>query len=79
MIKSLFPLSYLQVFHMLKQLDPELIHKFASRRALLFLSCLPVTPNCHRVAEMPYGFSDGPRLTYVSATSGGEVLFKFFL
>ncbi|KAM0906937.1 hypothetical protein ACQ4PT_016468 [Festuca glaucescens] len=61
-------LSPHQVFHMLKQLDPELIHKFASRRALLFLSCLPVTPNCHRVAEMPYGFSDGPRLTYDDLT-----------
>ncbi|KAM0862551.1 hypothetical protein ACQ4PT_045199 [Festuca glaucescens] len=61
-------LSPHQVFHMLKQLDPDLIHKFASRRALLFLSCLPVTPNCHRVAEMPYGFSDGPRLTYDDLT-----------
>lgn len=61
-------LSPHQVFHMLKQLDPELIYKFASRRGLLFLSCLPVTPSCHRVAEMPYRFSDGPRLAYDDLT-----------
>ena len=63
---------------MLKQLDPELINKFASRRELLLLSCLPVTHNCHRVAEMPYGFSDGPRLTYVSATSRVKFIQRLF-
>uniref|UniRef100_A0A0E0M4C3 DNA-directed RNA polymerase subunit n=1 Tax=Oryza punctata TaxID=4537 RepID=A0A0E0M4C3_ORYPU len=56
-------LSPYQVFHMLKNLDPELINQVTPRRELLFLSCLPVTPNCHRVAEMPYGHSDGPRMT----------------
>jgi hypothetical protein len=58
---SLFP--FFQVFHMLKNLDPELINQVTPRRELLFLSCLPVTPNCHRVAEMQYGHSDGPRMT----------------
>uniref|UniRef100_A0A0D9W8E5 DNA-directed RNA polymerase n=1 Tax=Leersia perrieri TaxID=77586 RepID=A0A0D9W8E5_9ORYZ len=53
-------LSPYQVFHMLKKLDPELIKQIIPRRELLFLSCLPVTSNCHRVAEMPYGHSDGP-------------------
>uniref|UniRef100_A0ACD5TX97 Uncharacterized protein n=2 Tax=Avena sativa TaxID=4498 RepID=A0ACD5TX97_AVESA len=62
-------LSPHQVFHMLKQLDPDLINnKFASRRELLFLSCLQVTPNCHRLAEMPYRFSDGPCLAYDDLT-----------
>ncbi|KAM0862543.1 hypothetical protein ACQ4PT_045198 [Festuca glaucescens] len=62
-------LSPHQVFHMLKQLDPELINnKFASSRDLLFLSSLRVTPNCHRVAEMPYRFSDGSRLAYDDLT-----------
>jgi DNA-directed RNA polymerase-4 subunit 1 len=54
---------------MLKKLDPELINQVTRRRELLFLSCLPVTPNCHRVAEMPYGHLDGPRLAFVSANS----------
>jgi hypothetical protein len=58
-------LTYLQVFHMLKKSDPELLKRFVSRRELLFLSCLPVTPNCHRVVEIGYGLSDG-RLTFVS-------------
>uniref|UniRef100_A0A0Q3PPN4 DNA-directed RNA polymerase n=1 Tax=Setaria italica TaxID=4555 RepID=A0A0Q3PPN4_SETIT len=57
-------LSPYQVFHMLKKSDPELIKQFVSRRELLFLSCLPVTPNCHRVVEIGYGLSDG-RLTFL--------------
>lgn len=61
-------LSPYQVFHILKQVDLELITKFAPRRELLFLSCLPVTPNRHRVAEMPYRFSDGPSLAYDDRT-----------
>uniref|UniRef100_J3M0K5 DNA-directed RNA polymerase subunit n=1 Tax=Oryza brachyantha TaxID=4533 RepID=J3M0K5_ORYBR len=61
-------LSPYQVFHMLKKLDPELISHVTPRRELLFLSCLPVTPNCHRVAEMPYGHSDGPRLAFDDRT-----------
>ncbi|KAF0893353.1 hypothetical protein E2562_024177 [Oryza meyeriana var. granulata] len=61
-------LSPYQVFHMLKKLDPELINQVTPRRELLFLSCLPVTPNCHRVAEMPYGHSDGPRLAFDDRT-----------
>ncbi|KAL5213609.1 hypothetical protein ABZP36_002761 [Zizania latifolia] len=61
-------LSPYQVFHMLKKLEPELINQVTSRRELLFLSCLPVTPNCHRVVEMPYGHSDGPRLAFDDRT-----------
>ncbi|CAL5069467.1 unnamed protein product [Urochloa decumbens] len=60
-------LSPYQVFHMLKKSDPELIRKFVSRRELLFLSCLPVTPNSHRVVEIGYGLSDG-RLTFDDRT-----------
>ncbi|KAI5021955.1 hypothetical protein ZWY2020_058685 [Hordeum vulgare] len=61
-------LSPYQVSHILEQLDPELFSRFASRLELIFLSCLPVTPNFHRVAELPYGFSDGPRLAYDDLT-----------
>ncbi|XP_037488203.1 DNA-directed RNA polymerase IV subunit 1-like [Triticum dicoccoides] len=61
-------LSPYQASHILKQLDPELFSRFASRPELIFLSCLPVTPNFHRVAELPYGFSDGPRLAYDDLT-----------
>ncbi|KAF0905807.1 hypothetical protein E2562_008857 [Oryza meyeriana var. granulata] len=58
---------------MLKKLNPELINQVTPRWELLFLSCLPVTPNCHRVAEMPYGHSDGPRLAFLySKKSDGE-------
>ncbi|CAD6262634.1 unnamed protein product [Miscanthus lutarioriparius] len=60
-------LSPYQVFHLLKKSDPELIKQFVSRRELLFLSCLPVTPNCHRVVEIGYGLSDG-RLTFDDRT-----------
>ncbi|TVU35011.1 hypothetical protein EJB05_16875, partial [Eragrostis curvula] len=61
-------LSPYQVFHMLKKIDPVLIEQFISRRELLFLSSLPVTPNRHRVVEMGYGLSDGPRLTFDDRT-----------
>ncbi|XP_062184129.1 DNA-directed RNA polymerase IV subunit 1 isoform X2 [Phragmites australis] len=61
-------LSPYQVFHILKKIDPELIKQFVSRRELLFLSCSPVTPNRHRVVEMGYGLSDGPRLTFDDRT-----------
>ncbi|KAF8702518.1 hypothetical protein HU200_032899 [Digitaria exilis] len=60
-------LSPYQVFHLLKKSDPELIKQFVSRRELLFLSCVPVTPNCHRVVEIGYGLSDG-RLTFDDRT-----------
>ncbi|XP_020394615.1 DNA dependent RNA polymerase D largest subunit isoform X2 [Zea mays] len=60
-------LSPYQVFYMLKKSDPELIKQFVSRRELLFLSCLPVTPNCHRVVEIGYGLPDG-RLTFDDRT-----------
>ncbi|WVZ86784.1 hypothetical protein U9M48_033517, partial [Paspalum notatum var. saurae] len=60
-------LSPYQVFYMLKKSDPELIKQFVSRRELLFLSCLPVTPNCHRVMEIGYGLSDG-RLAFDDRT-----------
>ncbi|KAK3141749.1 hypothetical protein QOZ80_4BG0337860 [Eleusine coracana subsp. coracana] len=63
-------LSPYQVFHILKQIDPVLIEQFVSRRELLFLSSLPVTPNRHRVVEMGYGLADGPRLTFDPRTKG---------
>lgn len=55
-----------QVFSLLKELDPKFIEKFVSRRNSLFLSSIPVTPNCNRVMETMHVFADGPRLTFVS-------------
>lgn len=74
----LFHLPYLQVFYMLKKSDPELIKQFVSRRELLFLSCLPVTPNCHRVVEIGYGLPDG-RLTFVSTMFFGDSCYPFIV
>ena len=59
---------YVQVFYVLKQLDREYIKRFVSRRELLFLPCLTVTPNCHRVMEV-HSYNDGPRLVFVSQSS----------
>jgi hypothetical protein len=63
---------------MLKKSDPELIKQFVSRRELLFLSCLPVTPNCHRVVEIGYGLPDG-RLTFVSTMFFGDSCYPFIV
>lgn len=58
-----------QVFCLLSELDPEFIQQFVSRRELLFLSYLPITPNCHRVVETSHAFADGPKLSFVSCFS----------
>ncbi|XP_039115736.1 DNA-directed RNA polymerase IV subunit 1 isoform X1 [Dioscorea cayenensis subsp. rotundata] len=56
-----------QVFYLLKQLDREYIKRFVSRRELLFLPCLTVTPNSHRVMEV-HSYNDGPRLVFDERT-----------
>ncbi|WOL10016.1 hypothetical protein Cni_G18770 [Canna indica] len=65
---SMIDLTPKQVFCLLKELDPEFIQQFVSRRELLFLSYLPITPNCHRVTETSHVFADGPRLTFDDRT-----------
>lgn len=69
--------SYVQVFYLLKQLDREYIKRFVSRRELLFLPCLTVTPNSHRVMEV-HSYNDGPRLVFVSQSST-DLTFYFFV
>ena len=54
-----------QVFDLLKELDGEFIEHYVLRRELLFLTCLPVTPNCHRVIEIDIG-SSWPKVMFVS-------------
>ncbi|XP_059661700.1 DNA-directed RNA polymerase IV subunit 1 [Cornus florida] len=44
-------LSHAQVYHMLKDVDPRFLKEFILSKNSLFLSCFPVTPNCHRVSE----------------------------
>lgn len=53
-----------QAFCLLKKLDPEFIKQFALRRDVLFLSYLPVSPNCHRVVETSHVHADGPQLSF---------------
>lgn len=51
---------------MLNGADPDFIEKYIGRKNLLYLNCFPVTPNCHRVTEVPYAISSGSRLSFVS-------------
>ncbi|XP_017700627.1 DNA-directed RNA polymerase IV subunit 1 isoform X1 [Phoenix dactylifera] len=57
-----------QAFCLLKELDPEFIKQFALRRDVLFLSYLPVSPNCHRVVETSHVHADGPQLSFDQST-----------
>lgn len=66
-----------QVFSLLKELDPKFIEKFVSRRNSLFLSSIPVTPNCNRVMETMHVFADGPRLTFDERTRAYRRLVDF--
>ncbi|XP_020572389.1 DNA-directed RNA polymerase IV subunit 1 isoform X2 [Phalaenopsis equestris] len=61
-------LSPWQVFSLLKQLDRDFINQFVSRRELLFLSCLPVTPNSHRIVEVTHALTDGSRISFDDRT-----------
>ncbi|KAK8963474.1 DNA-directed RNA polymerase D subunit 1 [Platanthera guangdongensis] len=61
-------LSPWQVFFLLKQLDRDFINQFVSRRELLFLSCLPITPNSHRIVETAQAFSDGTKICFDERT-----------
>lgn len=57
---------FFQAFCLLKELNPEFIKQFALRQDVLFLSYLPVAPNCHRVVETSHVHADGPQLSFVS-------------
>ncbi|KAJ6794026.1 DNA-directed RNA polymerase IV subunit 1 [Iris pallida] len=60
-------ISPAQAFFLLKHLHPETIKKFVPRRELMFLSCVPISPNCQRVMETSHG-SDGPKLSFDGRT-----------
>lgn len=66
------PSSGLQVHYLLKDIDPRFIKEFVSRIDSCFLNCLPVTPNNHRVMEVPHALS-GQTLIFVI------ILYAFFL
>ncbi|KAG1354610.1 DNA-directed RNA polymerase IV subunit 1 [Cocos nucifera] len=61
-----------QAFCLLKELDPEFIKQFALRRDVLFLSYLPVAPNCHRVVETSYVHADGPQLSFLRSRNSSN-------
>ncbi|KAJ4956127.1 hypothetical protein NE237_012910 [Protea cynaroides] len=63
-------LSSGQVFNLLKDIDLEFIGNFVLRPESLFLSCFPVTPNCHRVVETMHMFSNGNKLIFDERTRG---------
>ncbi|KAM7491335.1 hypothetical protein LguiA_034256 [Lonicera macranthoides] len=44
-------LSHAQVYHMLKDVDPEIVEGVVSKKNLILFNCFPVTPNCHRITE----------------------------
>ncbi|PKA53981.1 DNA-directed RNA polymerase D subunit 1 [Apostasia shenzhenica] len=58
-----------QVFSILKQLDRDFINQYVSRRELLFLSTLPVTPNSHRIMETTHAMADGSRISFLKSHS----------
>ncbi|RDX61403.1 DNA-directed RNA polymerase IV subunit 1, partial [Mucuna pruriens] len=59
------PLKHI-VISLLSDVDPNFIEKYVPRKNLLCLNCFPVTPNCHRVTEVPYAISNGNRLSFLN-------------
>ncbi|KAL9328666.1 hypothetical protein ACSQ67_003669 [Phaseolus vulgaris] len=57
-----------QVTSLLNDVDPNFIEKYVPRNNLITLNCFPVTPNCHRVTEVPYAISNGNRLSFDDRT-----------
>ncbi|KAG6495185.1 hypothetical protein ZIOFF_042977 [Zingiber officinale] len=71
---SKIDLTPYQTFCLLKTLDPEFVHQFVSRRELLFLSYIPITPNCHRVVEASHSSADDPKLYFDERTKAYKKL-----
>ncbi|KAH1164241.1 hypothetical protein GLYMA_01G215700v4 [Glycine max] len=70
-------LSPVQVNYLLNDVDPDFIEKYIPRKNLLCLNCFPVTPNCHRVTEVPYAISSGSRLSFDDRTRSCKKLVDF--
>lgn len=68
---------YFQVMSLLNDVDPNFIEKYIPRKNLISLNCFQVTPNCHRVTEVPYAISNGNRLSFVSIYVFSFVLVLF--
>ncbi|KAL2348086.1 hypothetical protein Fmac_002086 [Flemingia macrophylla] len=70
-------LSPAQVYSLLKDVDQNFMEKYVPRKNLLSLCCFPVTPNCHRVTEVPYAISNGNRLSFDDRTRSCKKLVDF--
>ncbi|KAF8412332.1 hypothetical protein HHK36_000294 [Tetracentron sinense] len=70
-------LSPAQVYNLLKDVDLRFIEKFVLKPESLFLSCFPVTPNCHRVMETVHMFSNGHKLIFDERTKAYKRLVDF--
>ncbi|MCL7037905.1 hypothetical protein MKW94_015154, partial [Papaver nudicaule] len=57
-------LTPLQATNILKDVDPDFIKSVVSDRRLLFLSSIPVTPNCGRVVEMANILTTGQSMIF---------------
>ncbi|GAB2274023.1 hypothetical protein Dimus_008792 [Dionaea muscipula] len=70
-------LSHAQIHHLLKDIDLKLIKEFIPRADSLFLSCFPMTPNCHRVTEFVHPLSNGQKLVFDDRTRAFKKLVDF--
>ncbi|GAB2209869.1 hypothetical protein Droror1_Dr00027094 [Drosera rotundifolia] len=70
-------LSHAQIRHLLKDIDLKLIKEFVPRADALFLSCFPMTPNCHRVQEFVHPLSNGQKLVFDDRTRAFKKLVDF--
>ncbi|KAJ1416079.1 RNA polymerase, alpha subunit [Sesbania bispinosa] len=70
-------LSPAQVNHLLSGVDPNFIEKFVPSLDFLGLNCFLVTPNCHRVTELPHVFSSANPLSFDDRTRACKKLVDF--
>ncbi|BAU00511.1 hypothetical protein VIGAN_10211300 [Vigna angularis var. angularis] len=66
-----------QVISLLNDVDPNFIEKYIPRKNLVSLNCFQVTPNCHRVTEVPYAISNGNQLSFDDRTRFCKKLVDF--
>ncbi|XP_019055892.1 PREDICTED: DNA-directed RNA polymerase IV subunit 1 isoform X3 [Nelumbo nucifera] len=67
-------LSPFQVYCLLKSVDLRFLKKFVLRPEAIFLSCFPVTPNCHRIMELTHLSSNGHQLAFDERTKAMKKL-----
>ncbi|KAH9777668.1 DNA-directed RNA polymerase IV subunit 1 [Citrus sinensis] len=54
-----------KVSYLLKDVDPSIREEFILSKDAPFLKCFPVTPNNHRVTEVPHAFSHEKKLFFL--------------